>query len=289
MHASATTEEVRVLQHGSGTPVLWIVAGVHGDEVEGMACVEEVLSAVRPRVGTLVAVPVAHPAALRAGTRRGPDGVDLNRIYPGRPDGGPTERVANALWRQMVDSAPDALMTIHSWSRSGSAVAHVEHARGDARGAELAARLGLPFVVPFLWPDGLLPNVSVKHGIPSVELELGGLGAQTPGNLRRGLHAVQAIAAALGMCDPPPVALTPVVVHRVPVPVATSGRVRQRRELGETVRSGDPICEIRDMDGSLLETLTSPVRGWVGVHVTYGYVKPGDEVVIVFEADEAAA
>src|SRR3954471_10885673 len=93
--------EIEIVRAGAGDPELWVVAGVHGDEVEGMACAEEALQAVRPARGTLVCVPVAHPAALAAGTRRGPDGVDLNRTSPGRPDGGSTERVAHELWSAM--------------------------------------------------------------------------------------------------------------------------------------------------------------------------------------------
>jgi uncharacterized protein len=277
--------EIEIVRAGSGDPELWVVAGVHGDEVEGMACAEDALQAVRPATGTLVCVPVAHPAALAAGTRRGPDGLDLNRTYPGRPDGAPTERVAHELWSRMRESRPAALVTLHSWSRSGSAHPHVEHARGDARGRELAHRLGLPFVLPFDWPDGLLPKVAVAHGIPSVELELAGLGAQTPGSLSRGVRAVAAAAAWLRMLDDPqPDGAAPAEeVERVAVAATATGRVRQLRGLGDAVARGDAVCEIRGNDGAVVERIASPVDGWVGVHVTYGRVEPGDDVAMVFE------
>jgi uncharacterized protein len=275
--------QIPIVTVGAGRPELWVVAGVHGDEVEGMACAEEALDGLVPETGTLVCVPVAHPAALAAGTRRGPDGVDLNRTFPGRADGGPTERVARELWEHVRAAAPDALVTLHSWSRSGSAHPHVEYARDDARGRDLAYRLGLPFVVRFDWPDGLLPKVAVEQGIPAVELELGGLGAQTASALSAGLAAVQAAAGWLGMTGEAPRSDGAQLVQRVEVTAPTPGRVRQRRDLGAPVARGDLVAEIRAEDGTVLEKVVSPVDGWVGVHVTYGHVMDGDAVAMLFE------
>lgn len=274
---------VPVLRTGEGRPELWVIAGVHGDEVEGMACAEEAYASLGPEKGTLVCVPVAHPAALAAGTRRGPDGIDLNRTFPGRPDGQPTERVAHELWRLLQDAAPDAVMTLHSWSRNGSAAPHVEYARGDAAGRELAHALGLPFALGFDWPVGLLPRVAVEHGIPSVELELGGLGAQTQDNLARGLAAVQGAQAWLGMRTG---ALRPSetqAAERIAVLSGVEGRVRQCRGLGEPVARGEIVAEIRATDGSVLERVVSPSDGWIGVHVNYGEVASGDPIVMLFE------
>jgi predicted deacylase len=280
--------QIPIVRVGTGRPELWVVAGVHGDEVEGMACVEEALASLRPRTGTLVGVPVAHPAALVAGTRRGPDGVDLNRTYPGRPDGGPTKRAAHELWSQMQASGPDALVTLHSWSRSGAAHPHVEHARDDARGRELAHRLGLPFVLPFDWPEGLLPKVAVAHGIPSVELELGGLGVQTAHSLAHGLRAINAAAAWLGMIDGLSTRVEAETVERVAITAPTEGRLRHRRDLGEEVQRGDIVAEIRANDGSIRDVVVSPAGGWIGVHITYGHVTAGDEIAMLFTASSVA-
>jgi hypothetical protein len=277
------TGDIVILRVGAGAPELWLVAGVHGDEVEGIACVEEALQSVRPARGTLVGVPVAHPAALAAGTRLGPDGVDLNRVYPGRPDAGPTERVAHALWSRLSESA-DALLTIHSWSRSGCVAPYVEYADGDALGLELAHRLGLPFAEPWNWPDGLLPKVAVAAGIPAVEIELGGLGRQTLENLELGLEAIRHAAAWLGLRETEPAARPTRTVRRRLLHAGVAGRVRQLRALGEEVAPGEAVCELRGNDGRVVETVESPAAGWVGAHLTYGYVGAGDEAALVFEA-----
>ena len=140
-----------VLRRGKGSPELWLVAGVHGDEYEGMVGVRAALDEIEPERGTIVGVPVAHVAAMEAGTRRGLDDVDLNRAFPGAADGSPTERLADQLFRA-VSAGADALITFHSWHRCGSAAPYVEYAAGDARSADLARATGMPFIEPWDWP-----------------------------------------------------------------------------------------------------------------------------------------
>ena len=61
-------------------------------------------------------VPVAHPAAFAANTRTGPDGDNLARVFPGKADGTPTERVAAVLTEQILSKA-DALVDLHTAGR----------------------------------------------------------------------------------------------------------------------------------------------------------------------------
>jgi hypothetical protein len=273
---------IEVVRVGSGRPELWLVAGVHGDEVEGMRVVEEALRTILPARGTLVGVPVAHPAALAAGTREGPDGADLNRTYPGSDGGGPTEQIADELWRLLAAARPDAVVTFHSWSHTGSATPYDEHALGDERGRALALALGLPFVEAWDWPVGLLGRELRTLGIPSAELELYGLGRHTDAGLGHGLHAAKAAAAFLGMLGPR-TTLPTIEVQRRTLAATTTGRAVQLAELGSQVAEGTPVAEVRGLDGRTRETLTAPVDGWLAAHMTYGIVHPGDPVAVVFE------
>jgi uncharacterized protein len=267
---------------GSGTPELWIVAGVHGNENEGVACVDDALERFAPTRGTLVGVPVAHPAALRAGTRRGPDDVDLNRVYPGANDGGPSERVAHELWRQ-IEGHADAVLTLHSWHAQGATTPYVEHAAGDSEGRAFAHALGIPFVEAWDWPHGLLPAAATRAGILSAEVELGGLGAQTPGMLEVGLVAIDGAMSHLGMRTGQPRARAR-EVRRHALTAACEGRVRQLVALGSELSSGTPVAQVRALDGTVLETLASPCAGWLAIHNTYGFTEAGNVVAIVFEA-----
>jgi len=266
---------------GSGRPELWLIAGVHGDEVEGMVVVEEALRALRLDRGSVVGLPVAHPSALARGTREGPEGADLNRTYPGRADGSPTERTAFELWQLLESARPDAIVTFHSWSRSGSATPYVEHAVGDETSRDLALALGLPFVEAWDWPVGLLGREVRALGIPSAELELFGLGRHSEEGLAFGLAAARGAAAWLKMTDPVPIRSSTEVdrrLARAPGP----GRVVQCTALGSEVAEGDRVAELRDAAGETTAVLSAPASGWVGIHVTYGQVSEGDPVTVIF-------
>lgn len=272
---------IETLRIGHGRPELWLVAGVHGDEVEGIRVVEEALRTIEPSNGTIVGVPVAHPAALALGTREGPDGQDLNRTYRGRVDGSPTERTAFELWQLIEGAKPDAVITYHSWSRSGAATPYVEHAAGDSRSRELALALGLPFVEAWDWPPGLLARELSSLGVPSAELELYGLGRHTDEGLARGLRASEGAAGWLGMLERPE-SHPAVEVERQWLRAPTPGRVVHRAALGAEVHQGAPVSELRGADGATTAVLAAPAPGWVGIHVTYGQVSRGDPVSVVF-------
>jgi predicted deacylase len=278
--------EIEIVRVGSGRPELWLIAGVHGDEVEGMLVVEEALRTIRPDRGTLVGVPVAHPAALVAGTRAGIDGADLNRTYPGRADGRPSERVAHELWRQIEHARPDAFVTFHSWSRAGSATPYVEHALGDERSRDLARSLGLPFVEAWEWPAGLLGQEAKAFEIPNAELELYGLGRHSAEGLSYGLRAARGAAAWLGMIEAMP-NRGALDVRRTTLTAPAAGRVVQLADLASAVEAGDPVAELRDRGGATSARLVAPEAGWIGVHVTYGQVNAGDPVAVVFVTREA--
>ena len=275
--------EVRGPQDG---PTLAIVAGVHGDEVECIALLEDWLAEVRLDAGRIVALPVAHPAALSAGTRRGPDGVDLNRVAPGDPSAAePTVRLAHALTEALAGA--DALITLHSWSRSGETVPYVEYPAAGSpdlvhRATELAHHLDLPWAEPWDWPEGLLPAALCRAGVPAVEIEIGGLGRTTPEGHETGRRALDAALAHLGLLAGPPSTARAATVDRSWVIARAAGRVRQLAPLGEPVEPGQVVAQIRAADGTVVEQLAAETAGTMAVHVTYGVVDAGEPVAVIF-------
>ena len=268
-------------------PTLAIVAGVHGDEVECIALLEDWVADIRLDAGRVLALPVAHPAALRAGTRLGPDGVDLNRVAPGDPSAAqPTVRLAHAL-TEALSGECDVLVTLHSWSRSGETVPYVEYpATGDPavlhRATELAHHLGLEWAEPWAWPEGLLPAALCRSGVPSVEIEIGGLGRTTPEGHAAGRRALDAALSHLGLVTGPAPAGRAATVDRSWVRAGAAGRVRQLLALGDPVERGQVVAQVRAADGRVVEQLAAEAAGTVAVHVTYGAVEAGEPVAVIF-------
>src|SRR5690606_17879816 len=70
-------------------PTLCVTAGVHGDELNGIAIARALVDETDPReiAGTLIVVPIVNAYGFRNGSRYLPDRRDLNRYFPGRRNG----------------------------------------------------------------------------------------------------------------------------------------------------------------------------------------------------------
>lgn len=108
-----------VVINGAGAgPTFWVNAAIHGDEPEGpLACALAVKQIDPAKLrGAVVMVPCVNPMAFSAAERGNPLDTftyDMNRIYPGKPDGYFSDRVADAHWQAMKDVA-DLEISIHS-------------------------------------------------------------------------------------------------------------------------------------------------------------------------------
>lgn len=114
-HFLGPTIPVHVFDADEPGPTAIIEAGIHGDEVAGVHALEELLEAeIRPDRGRLIVIPVMNPPAYRARQRAAPDGLDLNRCFPGDPDAEAREhRLAHRFMSLMEDERPALLATLH--------------------------------------------------------------------------------------------------------------------------------------------------------------------------------
>lgn len=96
-------------------PTALIQAGIHGDEVAGVHALQELLEAeIRPTHGRLLICPIMNPRAYRARQRAAPDGLDLNRCFPGDANSPEWERRLARKFMDLVEDERPALMaTLH--------------------------------------------------------------------------------------------------------------------------------------------------------------------------------
>jgi len=84
------------IANGTGPRVL-LMGGNHGDEYEGQVALGKLIRALDPGEvqGRIIILPSANFPAAMAGSRTSPiDQGNLNRSFPGDPDGGPTAQIA---------------------------------------------------------------------------------------------------------------------------------------------------------------------------------------------------
>ncbi|MFN8456239.1 MAG: M14 family metallopeptidase [Anaerolineae bacterium] len=160
-------------------PALWLNGATHGDEPEGAFSIFLALQQVDPAKlrGTIVAVPAMNVGAFTAGTRGDPldtFSYDMNRIYPGKADGYPTERAAYIHWQAMRENC-DLQIAIHSGGEH-SYLAHMIFASDNPASRELAAAMGPQWSLVFTSPTGggNPSSMMASLGKAGITVELGG-------------------------------------------------------------------------------------------------------------------
>src|SRR5262249_56052604 len=114
---------VTVINGRTPGPVLALVAGTHGYEYSPILALQRLLPKISPQTlsGAVILVHVANmPSFLRRTIYYGPeDGKNLNRVYPGKPDGTLSERIARVITTQVIERA-DYLIDLHCGDRNAS-------------------------------------------------------------------------------------------------------------------------------------------------------------------------
>ncbi len=137
--------ELHRLTFGSGSPRVAIVAGMHGNELNGVHAVNMLATALRvARVhGTVHLFPLVNTFGADEARKRWPfDDRDINKSFPGDADGTAVERIAAAL---LAGTDADICVDVHS---GAAHVRELPQVRVPMSGAELelARAMGLPVV-----------------------------------------------------------------------------------------------------------------------------------------------
>ena len=169
-------------------PTLIVLAGVHGDEYEGIAAIPRVYRAINSQDlrGRLVMAPICNMPAYEALQRSSPiDGLNLARVFPGDLNATITRQIAWWLTRKLLTHA-DFLIDLHTGGIAyeiPTLIGYV-HDRGELGAASLAAAAA--FGAPVMWghplplPAGRSISSATSLGIPSLYSEAPGGGRCDP-------------------------------------------------------------------------------------------------------------
>ncbi len=173
---------IAVVANGTGRTAL-LLAGNHGDEYPGPIAILKLMRELQPEQvrGRVILMPALNLPAVRAATRLSPwDGKNLNRCFPGRPDGTLTEQIAHYLTTVLFPLS-DLVIDIHTGGRSTDfypcAHMHLVPDR-EQRRQMVAGTLAWNSDFAFLYADiagtGLLPVEAERQGKIVVTTEMGG-------------------------------------------------------------------------------------------------------------------
>jgi hypothetical protein len=190
---------VHTVRGGEG-PRLGIVAGTHGDEPLTVETVRRLLDEVESLSirGSVLAISCTNPYALQSLTRNTPvDMANLNRVFPGDPDGTFSEQLAHAIWEQIKTC--DYLIDFHG-SGNDSTVDYV-YMHGAI---ELAIAFGCEILRDAPAHPGSLSKIATDHDIPTLVSELGGGQQRNLHYIEKGIRGGLNVLKHLEMLDGDP-------------------------------------------------------------------------------------
>jgi hypothetical protein len=189
-----------VIRGAKDGPRLVVTAGIHASEYTGIESARR-LAQTDPKSlgGMLVILPIVNMAGFWARSIyvNPLDGKNINRVFPGRADGSPSERLTHWIVENAMRGAT-AHIDLHCGDMNETLTPFVLFAKGDAKGEHMARLFGLPYAVAST-ARGHSYGAAYSIGVPSMLAEMDGNGLWTEPGVKGVLAGVQRIMADLGM------------------------------------------------------------------------------------------
>jgi uncharacterized protein len=268
-------------------PTLCLNGCIHGDEFSGMEAITRIAHELNPADlrGTLVAVPVVNQPALEdAKFINHYDYLNLNRIFPGSPDGSMTNKIAHAFLNEVVLKC-NAMVDLHGGG-GYSRITKVVVAQGGFE--DLIWDLSLATGFNLLWLGGAWGGTgrisALQAGIPAITVESGGGMLSSEADVAVHYNVSKSIMRHLGMIDGKADYPDRYRVIKGSQTFASKGGFFHPVVLpGQDVPKGEVLATISDMHGRKIEELHSPIDAVVVELRQVPTVLPGDVVCILGE------
>jgi predicted deacylase len=293
---SSLVVPIGTVGNGDG-PTALVIGGVHGDEPEGQIAALNLLRELRPEdvTGRVIVTPCLSVEASQANTRLWPGGANLNRSFPGSPDGTLDEQLADYVTRELIARA-DVVVDMHSGGRSSLFLPWAEmHWVDDPaqRRAMVEGMLawGTDWCVVYIdiAGTGLLVGEAERQGKTVVATELGGGGHVTAAIHRLARSGLENVLRTFGVLagEPKPRTSEPRILMATEVAnyvlAPESGLFETLVDLGQAVEAGDPVGRIHFLERPDREpvTIAAETSGIVCVVRAIATTEQGDNVCVI--------
>ena len=277
-------------------PTALLTGGNHGDEYEGPIALFDLARTLNAKdvTGRVIIVPAMNYPAFLAGTRTSPiDKGNMNRSFPGAPDGTVTQKIADYFQRELLPLA-DVVLDFHSGGRTLDflpfCAAHILPDKAqEAKAFDLVSAFGAPWSMKMLEIDavGMYDTAAEEMGKVFITTELGGGGtatAKSAGIAKRGVANVLKAAGILkGAVEAAATTWLDMPDGNCFSFAEDGGLLEPLFDLGEKVGTGDVLARIypAGRTGALPLEVKARMDGILAARHFPGLVKPGDCVGVL--------
>jgi predicted deacylase len=250
-------------------PTILITAGIHGDEVNGVEIVRQIIAKGinKPQRGTIICIPIINVFGFIHMDREFPDGRDLNRVFPGSKTGSLASRVAHKLMTEIVPHA-DLILDFHTGGADRFNAAQIRIINNEKALDQLATVFGAPFVLYSKNLNKSFRNACYKKGIPILLFE-GGKSFNIDSNItntavngaKRVLHHLGMLPKKFKVSQPKKSCVF--ISESKWIRANFSGMFKAIVKINSKVKKGDVIGNITDPYGSFNHFVKAPNDGYI--------------------------
>jgi hypothetical protein len=247
-------------------PVLALIAGMHGDEINGMEIVRRILDSGmhKPVRGTVICMPIINMYGFLNYSRDVPDGKDINRSFPGTRNGSLASRVAYHLMHEVIPLI-DYGIDFHTGGAMRANYPQVRALLSDAKNLELAEAFHAPFTLNSPFRPNSLRKEASRRGKNIIVYE-GGESLRFDQNaIKEGIAGTMRMMKHLNMIDeaPKPDVENKVIWSTTWLRAKNAGLFQSNVYCGQLVQKDEWVGTITDPFGEFKEKVITPVTGYV--------------------------
>ncbi|GLT13714.1 deacylase [Vibrio algivorus] len=272
---------VEIIHGKQAGPVLMVNAAIHGDELNGVEIVRQLIEKVDANKlkGTLIAVPIVNVFGFIHKSRYLPDRRDLNRCFPGTEKGSLASRIAHTFFTEVAEKA-NYIIDLHTGAIHRTNLPQIRACLDNEDTLRMAKAFGTPVIIDSAIRDGSLRSEAEKRGIPVLTYEAGEALRFEPIAINAGVIGVLRVMQELGMHRPSRKKVPESVTAKSTswIRADSDGILRTMVTLGDRVNKGQVLAYISSPLGHEEITMLAPKDGIVIGQQTLPLVNEGDAV-----------
>ncbi|MBI1837470.1 MAG: succinylglutamate desuccinylase/aspartoacylase family protein [Flavobacteriia bacterium] len=263
-------------------PVVLLMAGMHGDEINGMEIIRRIIRKGyhKPMAGIIICIPVFNIFGFLNVMRVLPDGRDLNRSFPGAKNGSLASQFAYHFMKEIAPKV-DYVIDFHTGSAQRNNMPQIRCVFKDAVSLELAKIFNPPFIIHSAYISKSIRESMHKRGKKILLFEGGKTNSIEEAIVKEGIDGIKRFLTHLEMRT-----FKEVGDQRLPVYIKdhkwlrapNSGMFQAAVKNGDSVEIGTILGMVTDPFGKIEKKIKSPMEGFIFCINESPVVNKGDAI-----------
>ncbi|MFA9289886.1 MAG: succinylglutamate desuccinylase/aspartoacylase family protein [Solirubrobacteraceae bacterium] len=250
-------------------PVVLITAGIHGDEVNGIEIVRQIIDKKIniPKKGTIICIPVLNVIGFTTRERYFPDKKDMNRVFPGSKIGSMASRIAYSLTSEVLPFV-DLVIDFHTGGESRYNLPQIRIDSNNEKLLELSKIFKSPFIIESKTIKGSFRNQCKKNNILNLLYEGGKSNSISEKISFYGVEGIKRILSSYGMLKDEfklePINQEPIFIKKTRwIRTKYSGLLQIIKNHGSFVEKNDILARVTDPYGMYNYEIKSLYSGFI--------------------------